>query len=297
MGLLFACEGVKPSDTSSVFEVVEVWHPAGLREFYPLTRKRAQRHSQKRKTLRHRVRKKTVAQLLTEINRKVRVLEKRQTASSVYGKKLHLILHPYVVKGNLDSIDLSRSTGASVCIPHDVLDRLLREAEVSPKKETIGVMLGFVERDVVTVSDSIPGEPRSSAYAELSAEELSRLLDRGKLRNPDARFVGWYHSHLGHGIVPSKTDLKTQSVLQQFSPSIFALIVNPKSEELEAYVTEAFSPVVSEQAPKDSVVFRLPLVERAKDEKRASPCTKCGKPLTWIEKYDRWYCYTCQKYE
>jgi proteasome lid subunit RPN8/RPN11 len=104
---------------------------------------------------------------------------------------------------------------------------------------------------MVTVSDYIPGEPRSSTYAELPAEELTRLLDRGKLRNPDARFVGWYHSHLGHGVVPSKIDLGTQSVLQQFSPNIFALIVDPKSEDLEAYITEAFSPVVGQQAPKD----------------------------------------------
>jgi proteasome lid subunit RPN8/RPN11 len=169
----------------------------------------------------------------------------------MYGKKLHVVFHPYVVKGSLDSIDLSRSTATCLCIPHDVLTGVLREAEMSPSKETIGVMLGFLEKDMVTVSDYIPGEPRSSMYAELPAEELTRLLDRGKLRNPDARFVGWYHSHLGHGVVPSKIDLSTQSVLQQFSPNIFALIVDPKSEDLEAYITEAFSPVVGQQAPKD----------------------------------------------
>jgi proteasome lid subunit RPN8/RPN11 len=257
-----------------------------------LTRRRAIK-----KTRRHAVRKKTVGQLLTEIEREVRVLEKTRTASSVYGKKLHLVLHPYAVKGNLDSIDLSRNTRLCLCIPHDVVARVLREAETSPEKETIGVLLGFFAGDVITVSDSIPGEPRSPTHAELSAEELARLLDRGKLRDPDARLVGWYHSHLGHGVVPSKIDLKTQSVLQQFSPSIFALIVDPKSEDLEAYVTEAFTAVVSNQAPKDSIVYKLPLVEQGKDEKSASLCGKRGKPLTWIEKYSRWYCFTCQKYQ
>lgn len=257
-----------------------------------MTRRRA-----KKKTRGHAVRKKTVGQLLTEIEREVRVLEKTRIASSVYGKKLHLVLHPYAVKGNLDSIDLSRSTSHCLCIPHDVLARVLREAEMSPEKETIGVLLGFFAGDVVTVSDSIPGERRSPTHAELSAEELARLLDRGKLRDPGVRLVGWYHSHLGHGVVPSKIDLKTQSVLQQFSPSIFALIVDPKSEDLEAYVTEAFTAVVSSQAPKDSMVFRLPLVEQGKDEKSASLCKKCGKPLAWIEKYNRWYCFTCQKYQ
>lgn len=26
------------------------------------------------------------------------------------------------------------------------------------------------------------------------------------------------------------------------------------------------------------------------------PCQKCGKPLTFIQQYNRWYCYTCQTY-
>ena len=30
---------------------------------------------------------------------------------------------------------------------------------------------------------------------------------------------------------------------------------------------------------------------------RASLCSTCGKPLTWIPQYSRWYCYNCQKYE
>lgn len=26
------------------------------------------------------------------------------------------------------------------------------------------------------------------------------------------------------------------------------------------------------------------------------PCPSCGKPLTWVQQYNQWYCYTCQKY-
>jgi hypothetical protein len=29
----------------------------------------------------------------------------------------------------------------------------------------------------------------------------------------------------------------------------------------------------------------------------ASYCPTCGKPLTWIKEYSRWYCYTCRKYQ
>ena len=25
-------------------------------------------------------------------------------------------------------------------------------------------------------------------------------------------------------------------------------------------------------------------------------CKECGKPLTYIERYKRWYCYNCEKY-
>jgi hypothetical protein len=30
---------------------------------------------------------------------------------------------------------------------------------------------------------------------------------------------------------------------------------------------------------------------------QVSYCSTCGKPLTWIPQYSRWYCYNCQKYE
>jgi hypothetical protein len=28
-----------------------------------------------------------------------------------------------------------------------------------------------------------------------------------------------------------------------------------------------------------------------------SYCPTCGKPLTWINEYSRWYCYNCRKYQ
>jgi proteasome lid subunit RPN8/RPN11 len=166
-----------------------------------------------------------------------------------------------VVKGTFDNVEMSRSATLLVSVPYDVLDRTLEEAEASPDKEVIGIMLGSFEREMIAVSDSVPGEARSSMHAELSAEELARLLDRGKLRDPNAKFVGWYHSHLGHGVVPSKLDLRTQSVLQQFSPSIFALIVDPKNNELEAYVTEALGRTDAEIS-EDIVRFRVPVSQR-----------------------------------
>jgi len=34
---------------------------------------------------------------------------------------------------------------------------------------------------------------------------------------------------------------------------------------------------------------------KAKGEKKRS-CPNCGKDLSYIEQYDRWYCYACEKY-
>ena len=37
-------------------------------------------------------------------------------------------------------------------------------------------------------------------------------------------------------------------------------------------------------------------VKEAEGEEKKHPCQTCGKPLDYIEKYSRWYCYNCEKY-
>lgn len=32
------------------------------------------------------------------------------------------------------------------------------------------------------------------------------------------------------------------------------------------------------------------------EEENVFYCKECGKPLTYIEQYKRWYCYSCEKY-
>ena len=231
------------------------------------TKQRRRKQGKRRKRTKRMRKESKTTRLLTRIDRQVKGLKERlhSTVTSVYGKRLHVVLRPFVVKGTVDNVELSRSATLLVTVPYDVLDRMLEEAEASPDKEVIGIMLGSFERQMIVVSDNVPGEARSSTYAELSAEELTRLLDRGKLRDPNAKFVGWYHSHLGHGIVPSKVDLRTQSVLQQFSPSIFALIVDSKSKELEAYVTENLKRTDVEIS-RDIVRFKLPVSQMAEEK-------------------------------
>ncbi|MEM0440590.1 MAG: PRC-barrel domain-containing protein [Candidatus Caldarchaeum sp.] len=40
-----------------------------------------------------------------------------------------------------------------------------------------------------------------------------------------------------------------------------------------------------------SITSKLPIGRKEKN-----PCPTCGKELTWIEQYQRWYCYNCGKY-
>ena len=35
-----------------------------------------------------------------------------------------------------------------------------------------------------------------------------------------------------------------------------------------------------------------PMVQRGKQ----MFCSDCGQPATWVEQYQRWYCYNCEKY-
>ena len=37
-------------------------------------------------------------------------------------------------------------------------------------------------------------------------------------------------------------------------------------------------------------------VAKPSEAKEQMNCPECGKPATWIEKYDRWYCTSCKKY-
>jgi len=67
----------------------------------------------------------------------------------------------------------------------------------------------------------------------------------------------------------------------------WAVIDLEKASEL---MKELFTPV---GAP--TVVAPEP-VEAPKASSDAKYCSLCGKEATWIEQYQRWYCYSCQRY-
>jgi hypothetical protein len=53
-----------------------------------------------------------------------------------------------------------------------------------------------------------------------------------------------------------------------------------------------------EREPYDPSPKPKPITEvAAKPPARVRYCNFCGQPLTYVEQYDRWYCYSCQRYQ
>jgi len=56
---------------------------------------------------------------------------------------------------------------------------------------------------------------------------------------------------------------------------------------------ETYQPPATYQASQTPQVPPPPPQEAAQN---IPACPNCGRPLTWIEQYQRWYCYNCQRY-
>ncbi|MEM1966082.1 MAG: PRC-barrel domain-containing protein [Candidatus Caldarchaeum sp.] len=67
----------------------------------------------------------------------------------------------------------------------------------------------------------------------------------------------------------------------------------PEAPAATTYIPPAAQPTPQQPRPGifSSVTSRLPLGRKEK-----AACPTCGKELTWIEQYQRWYCYNCGKY-
>jgi len=128
----------------------------------------------------------------------------------------------------------------NINITTTVLDRI--GADVMRPYERIGLLIGFLLDDGLWINDIVPaGNEDTETSCILPAGKLARVADdivKGKI---EGRIVGWYHSHPGHGIFMSETDLDTHHKLLQFSPFVVALVVDP---EINAFGIWALEPDV-----------------------------------------------------
>jgi proteasome lid subunit RPN8/RPN11 len=99
--------------------------------------------------------------------------------------------------------------------------------------------MGTLEDTSLWVNDIIPGGSEmnevSCAFPPHRLAQVANDIVEGKIKG---RIVGWYHSHPGHGLFLSQTDLDTHMQFYQFSPYAVSLVADPKSEEFGIWIYE-----------------------------------------------------------
>lgn len=98
--------------------------------------------------------------------------------------------------------------------------------------EQIGVLIGTLEYGELVIYDAIEGEDGYNGTASIfPAKRLAKVAQDLIIGRLAGKIVGWYHSHIGCGIFMSEQDIQTQINLQQFSPYIVAMIIDPHIHE------------------------------------------------------------------
>ena len=124
-----------------------------------------------------------------------------------------------------------------VFITSRVIDRISRD--VNRPYERIGLLMGVLEDQALWVNDTIPGEIETSEVACIfPAHRLAQVANDIVEGRIQGRIVGWYHSHPGHGLFLSQTDLETHMQFHQFSPYAVSLVADPKSAEFGVWIYE-----------------------------------------------------------
>ncbi|RZU29750.1 Mov34/MPN/PAD-1 family protein [Edaphobacter modestus] len=107
--------------------------------------------------------------------------------------------------------------------------------------ERMGLLLGYVEQQVgaplivnILASHPLHSLSASSTHVAMLRDQWPSAWRHFTPVKPDIQLLGWYHSHPGHGIFLSTTDLNTQALWfrQQWH---VALVYDPISSTLGAF--------------------------------------------------------------
>jgi len=124
-----------------------------------------------------------------------------------------------------------------VFITNRVLEKIARD--VNRPFERIGLLLGLLEGQSLWVNEIIPSENEidtvSCVFPPQRLAQVANDIVEGRVTG---NIVGWYHSHPGHGLFLSQTDLDTHMRFYQFSPYAVSLVVDPKSHEFGIWIYE-----------------------------------------------------------
>jgi proteasome lid subunit RPN8/RPN11 len=100
-------------------------------------------------------------------------------------------------------------TKSSACVvDSEVIRQMRQHARSHMKTEVCGVLIGDLREGAIYVDHSIPGINASQAgshvtFTQDTWEHVYKIKDKDF---PEARIVGWYHSHPGFGVFLSEHD-------------------------------------------------------------------------------------------
>ena len=124
------------------------------------------------------------------------------------------------------------STQPVVVMEAEVARKIRQHSRTSMKAEVCGVLIGNTEHERMTVEACIPGVNAAQGGAHVTFtqdtwEHIYKIKDK---EYPDAKIVGWYHSHPGFGVFLSEHDLFIQ---QNFfsNPQQVAWVYDPHTDE------------------------------------------------------------------
>jgi proteasome lid subunit RPN8/RPN11 len=120
-------------------------------------------------------------------------------------------------------------TTDAVLVRPSVIAEAFESAANKPSNEVGGLLLGQFRGRFVVVQRLVPSSSvGSSTRITFRASDFARALDQAE---PNQLIVGWYHSHPGHGVFLSPTDLKHQSQSQDQCRDYVALVLDPLRPE------------------------------------------------------------------
>ena len=124
------------------------------------------------------------------------------------------------------------STQPVVVMEAEVARKIRQHARTSMKAEVCGVLIGSTEHERMIVDACIQGNNAAQGGAHVTFtqdtwEHIYKIKDK---EYPDAKIVGWYHSHPGFGVFLSEHDLFIQENFFS-NPQQVAWVFDPHTDE------------------------------------------------------------------
>ncbi|HKM76534.1 MAG TPA: Mov34/MPN/PAD-1 family protein [Candidatus Bathyarchaeia archaeon] len=118
-----------------------------------------------------------------------------------------------------------------------VIDKIARD--INRPFERIGLLMGTLEDQALWINEIIAAETeRDTISCVFPADRLAKVANDILEGRITGRIVGWYHSHPGHGLFLSQTDIDTHMQFYQFSSYAVSLVADPTSEEFGVWIYE-----------------------------------------------------------